>query len=143
MNSPPHGASGGITYSEAQPSNPALRSAGSAIGPVTLDPDYQTVRDCVNDLDVDPNYESVEEARAKVFVLEQKNNGQMSVSSADGKKRRNHVYEEVKPSPSSSDTRSKQTHASRSHMYEDIDVVREQKRELNRKSQEISKSKKL
>ncbi|XP_069106832.1 uncharacterized protein [Argopecten irradians] len=137
VSSPPLRAKARTSYADPQASSSNVRGSS---GVVTLDPNYQTVRDCVNDLDldgdIDPNYESVEEAKAKVFVLEQKQeNGQM----ADNKKKRNHVYEEVKPS---SEVRGNQTRALRSHMYEDIDEVQEQKRELNRKSQEVSKSKK-
>ncbi|XP_033726611.1 uncharacterized protein LOC117316198 [Pecten maximus] len=139
VNSPPYGTAARASYGDPQSSSPNIRGAS---GKVTLDPNYQTVRDCVNendlDCDIDPNYESVEEAKAKVFVLEQKKeDGQ---TPADNKKKRNHVYEEVKPS---SEERGNPTRALRSHMYEDIDEVQEQKRELNRKSQEISKSKKI
>ncbi|OWF50069.1 uncharacterized protein LOC110450922 [Mizuhopecten yessoensis] len=139
VNSPPYGASARTSYAEPKVSSPNVRGTN---GNVILDPNYQTVRDCVNDpdldCDIDPNYESVEEAKAKAFVLEEKKeNGQ---NSTDTKIKRNHVYEEVKPS---SETRGNQTRALRSHMYEDINEVQEQKRELNRKSQVISKSKKM
>ncbi|XP_060077713.1 uncharacterized protein LOC132557234 [Ylistrum balloti] len=139
VSSPPYGATTRTSFVEPQTASPNFRALN---GKVTLDPNYQTVRDCVNDpdldCDIDPNYESVEEAKAKVFVLEQKKENEQKP--ADGKKTRNHVYEEVKPS---SELRGNQTRALRSHMYEDIDEVQEQKRELNRKSQEISKSKKM
>ena len=90
---------------------------------VTLDPNYQTVRDCISDLAAssDPNYESVQEAESRGAFH--------SVTNQNGTKLiRDHFYEEVK---SASEADRVKKRVLKSHMYEDIDEVKEQKKQFN------------
>lgn len=91
---------------------------------VTLDPNYQTVRDCISDMAAssDPNYESVQEAESRrPFSIVTKQNGTKLI--------REHFYEEVKPASEADNVKKR---VLRSHMYEDIDDVKEQKKQLKK-----------
>lgn len=91
---------------------------------ITLDPNYQTVRDCISDMaaSADPNYESVQEAESKrPFSIVTKQNGTKLI--------REHYYEEVKPASEADNVKKR---VLRSHMYEDIDDVKEQKKQLKK-----------
>ncbi|KAJ8321906.1 hypothetical protein KUTeg_000377 [Tegillarca granosa] len=107
-----------------------LSSLGATGGAeVVLSPNYQTVKDYIpEDPDTDPNYESVEEAKSKIDY-----NSQEMKKAMMNRKIRTHVYEEVKPSPESTQVKNR---VLRSHMYEDIDEVKEQKKGINRKSKD-------
>ncbi|XP_067665885.1 uncharacterized protein [Haliotis asinina] len=97
-------------------------NAEGASNGVTLDPNYQTVKDCITYIDEnDPNYESVEEAKAK----------------QPSKRDRRHVYEEVSPTNSNapgfeaaSEVRER---VLQGHMYEDIHELKEQQRKSKRR----------
>lgn len=106
-------------------------SLGATGGPeVVLSPNYQTVKDYIpEDPEMDPNYESVEEAKSKIdYNSKEMKNAMMN------RKIRTHVYEEVKPSPESTQVKNR---VLRSHMYEDIEEVKEQqKKGVNRKSKD-------
>ena len=142
-----------MSDSTAGPQSPVASSSANSdtrnTG-VRLDPNYTRVRDCIDtELDADPNYESVEEAKSKVFEIKSsKSHGTEGAASSASVNtqanhvntkppKRDHVYEEVKPSEAAI----VKSRVLRSHMYEDIVEVQEQKRELDRKSQDLSKSK--
>lgn len=93
---------------------------------VTLDPNYQTVRDCISELAAssDPDYESVQEAESRGAV-------HIVINQNGTKLIRDHFYEEVK-SASEADRVKKRVF--KSHMYEDIDEVQEQKKQFNMNS---------
>ncbi|XP_050404281.1 uncharacterized protein LOC126820408 [Patella vulgata] len=88
---------------------------------VTLEPNYQSVKDSIddNESENDPNYESVDEARSKL---------------PEPKRQRRHVYEEV--SPTNSEPTSPNNVRDRvlnRHTYEDISDVKEKKKNIKGK----------
>lgn len=100
---------------------------------ITLDPNYQTVRDCISEMaaSADPDYESVQEAESRgAFHIVTNQNGRKLI--------RDHYYEEVKPSDEADSVKKR---VLKSHMYEDIDEVKEQQKhlKLNPKSDEVWK----
>ncbi|XP_046374342.2 uncharacterized protein LOC124147672 [Haliotis rufescens] len=97
-------------------------NAEGASNGVTLDPNYQTVKDCITYIDEnDPNYESVEEAKAK----------------QPSKRDRRHVYEEVSPTnpnaPGFEAASEVRERVLQGHMYEDIHELKEQQRKSKRR----------
>lgn len=111
--------------------NSVHRRTLSDQGKVTLDPNYQTVRDCIADMapTSDPNYESVQEVQSKAtFDVVTNQNGTRLI--------RDHFYEEVKPATEAETVKKR---VLRSHQYEDIDDVKEQRKQLNDKNDDVWK----
>ncbi|XP_055997422.1 uncharacterized protein LOC125645853 isoform X2 [Ostrea edulis] len=96
---------------------------------VSLDPNYTTVRDCIPDRqgEGDPNYESVEEVKSKVHQVEQEEQRKAMME----RKKRVHVYEEVKEG----ETNPVRERVLGRHMYEDLDGVKTEKEELDKKEE--------
>lgn len=99
-------------------------------GGVSLDPNYTTVRDCIPERqgEGDPNYESVEEVKSKVQEVEQEEQRKALME----RKKQLHVYEEVKEG----ETNLVRERVLRRHMYEDLDGVKTQKKELDKQEEE-------